>query len=264
MSRKIELQGLSNTRDLGGMRGADGRFIASSRLIRSGQLYNGTAEDIRYFSDHVSLVVDFRTEDERDEKPDPAIKNVANLSLPIHFDNIVSNTKEHADPEEETFSSVVRDPEKAKQFMIRAYANLIANYNSISQYGQFLKLLIKKREKAVLWHCIGGKDRAGLAAVIVQEALGVDRRDIYTDYLKTNQYLADEIAKLSVTISHQLGGMDEKIEKSLHYLFGTEEEYLDTVYQKISETYGDYQRFLTTGLNINTSECEILRNNYLV
>ena len=98
MSRKIELQGLSNTRDLGGMRGADGRFIASSRLIRSGQLYNGTAEDIRYFSDHVSLVVDFRTEDERDEKPDPAIKNVANLSLPIHFDNIVSNTKEHADP----------------------------------------------------------------------------------------------------------------------------------------------------------------------
>ena len=67
-----------------------------------------------------------------------------------------------------------------------------------------------------------------------------------------------------MTISHQLGGMDEKIEKSLHYLFGTEEEYLDTVYQKISEMYGDYQRFLTTGLNINTSECEILRNNYLV
>ena len=172
--------------------------------------------------------------------------------------------KETADSEEETFSSVVRNPQKAKQFMIRAYANLITNDYSVSRYGQFLKLLIKKREKAVLWHCIGGKDRAGFATVIVQEALGVDRRDIYTDYIETNKYLAEDNDKLSVMISNQLGGMDEKVEKSLHYLFGTEEEYLDTVYQKIQEVYGDYQGFLIKGLNCDTNECEMLKKNYLV
>ena len=36
MSELINLQGLSNTRDLGGMSGADGRKIIKRKLIRSG------------------------------------------------------------------------------------------------------------------------------------------------------------------------------------------------------------------------------------
>ena len=39
---------------------------------------------------------------------------------------------------------------------------------------------------AVLWHCAGGKDRTGIVAALILEALGADRGDIMADYLETN------------------------------------------------------------------------------
>ena len=45
MSERIQLNGLNNTRDLGGMTGAEGRKVRRGRLIRSGHLFYADEAD---------------------------------------------------------------------------------------------------------------------------------------------------------------------------------------------------------------------------
>ena len=115
----------------------------------------------------------------------------------------------------------------------------------------------------MLWHCTAGKDRAGFASVLVQELLGVDRDDIFADYLKTNEYLQPEIEQICKKIGSAMGGLDEKAQKALNRLFGAKEEYLAGIYQTIGERYGTFEAFLTDGLCITRAEIERLWTLYV-
>ena len=61
---RIPLEGLHNTRDLGGFETADGRKIRPRRLIRSGQLSGMTEKDKQVLTEDYGLRtdVDFRTD----------------------------------------------------------------------------------------------------------------------------------------------------------------------------------------------------------
>ena len=67
------LEGLPNTRDVGGLPTDDGRYVKHARLLRSGALDHATARDLEVLLDdyQVRTVIDLRTEEERKEHPDP-------------------------------------------------------------------------------------------------------------------------------------------------------------------------------------------------
>lgn len=73
---RIPLESLPNTRDLGGIRTADGRSIRLRRLLRSGALAGISDADREKLLKEYNLktVIDFRTDTEREEKPDPGWK----------------------------------------------------------------------------------------------------------------------------------------------------------------------------------------------
>ena len=48
---------------------------------------------------------------------------------------------------------------------------------------------METKEGSTLWHCSLGKDRAGMAAVIVEKILGVSDEDILADYMETNNHM---------------------------------------------------------------------------
>ena len=68
ISQVIPFEKLNNTRDLGGMPGADGRRIKKGKLIRSGHLYFASPRDIECLSGKIGLIVDFRNKQEAAEK----------------------------------------------------------------------------------------------------------------------------------------------------------------------------------------------------
>lgn len=70
---RIVLEGLPNTRDVGGLPTGDGRYVKHARLLRSGALDHATARDLEVLLDdyQVRTVIDLRTEEERKEHPDP-------------------------------------------------------------------------------------------------------------------------------------------------------------------------------------------------
>ena len=80
-SKYIDIPGMNNTRDLGGMRTKDGRVIRPNMLYRSSKL--GKLEDKDWFNQNVALVVDMRSSMEINENPDPYIPGVSYLHLPI-------------------------------------------------------------------------------------------------------------------------------------------------------------------------------------
>ena len=166
LSVLIPLEGLSNTRDLGGMTAADGRRIRTGKLLRSGHLCEASLSSLRYIRRTVGTVIDLRSESERTERPDPVIEGVESINLPV-IENLVPGSAGGEMSNEAVFLMMVRDPEKARAHMINTYEGFVKDNAQVEEYSRFMRLLLREREKAVLWHCTAGKDRAGFASALV-------------------------------------------------------------------------------------------------
>lgn len=262
VSQRIVFEKLLNTRDLGGMPAAGGRKIRPGKLIRSGHLFGIPETDVRRLADLIDTAVDFRSVQECSEKPEPAIPGVSLCHIPIFEARKAGVTRDKASFEE-VRQRMMFETGIARDYMCQSYESFADSEYSRSQYERFIRLLLENHSKAVLWHCTAGKDRAGFAAVIVQELLGVSKSDIIEDYLLTNECLEPEIRDLTAMICGQ-PGIDIKIaEKSVQYIFTAKTEYLTAVYGKIEELYGSFDGYIQNGLHITPAERKLLQEMYL-
>ena len=263
MSRLLYLENLHNTRDLGGMETTDGRRIRSGKLIRSGHLYGSSTGDLSALGHLIDTVVDFRTPQEKEEKPDPAVSGVKFWHIPI-FDSLKAGVTREEESDAQVIRMMMGDHRRAKAYMCGIYTDFVSVPFEVSQYEKFVRLLLEPHEKAVLWHCTAGKDRAGFASVIVEELLGVDRAAIRADYLQSNECLAEDIRELIGMFYAMEGEENPEAELALRYLFGAREEFRDAVYAEIEKRYGGFDGFISDGLHISPDEREALKQMYLV
>ena len=261
-SQKVQLDKLNNTRDLSGLRTRDGGQIRPKKLLRSGHLYAASDADKAWLSSAVGLIVDFRTAGESQEKPNPNIAHAGYIHLPILQDLTAGITKEKASTNM-VIGRLSRDPGGAKEYMMHMYTNFVSGEFAVAQYARFLELLCEERDGAVLWHCTAGKDRAGFAAALVEEILGVSRDDIMEDYLMTNACQKEEVDGLVAMLERKIGSSAPEVEEALRILFGAREEYLTALYRKVEELYGDFGSFLQNGLGFDGVKQEKLRRMYL-
>ena len=167
--------------------------------------------------------------------------------------------------DEEMIRKLLSNPDGALQYMCRMYQMFVTEEHARNQYARFIRLLLTPREKAVYWHCTAGKDRAGIATVLILHLLGVGSELIREDYLQSNKdYLNPEMPRLMGMIEKKLGMKEPGVEKALRILFGAREEYLDALYGKIRELYGDMNAFFEQGLRINSVERDRLRDLYVM
>lgn len=263
---RIELENLLNTRDLGGIKTVDGRIIKENMLIRSGQLYNLSKNDVNTLLNHnLSLVIDFRTLSEKESKPDPKIDNVTYIYNPILELETLGISREKGNVEDimngKVFSLDISE-EKMANFMLKNYSQLASNDYSIVQYSKFVELVVNNAEKgATLWHCTAGKDRVGIATVIILECLGVDRKTIVDDYLKTNEYSSEEINASFILMSKKTNPDFAQI--FCKYLLGANEIYINQFYEVVDNKYGGMDNFLKYKLGINENVIEYMKNTFL-
>ncbi|MBR4570070.1 MAG: tyrosine-protein phosphatase [Candidatus Riflebacteria bacterium] len=267
-SEKLEFEKLNNVRDLGSLVTKDGKRIAKGKLLRSGHLTGASESDIEKLSKMVEIIFDFRSKRETIEKADPEIKGAEKVNLPVIRELTEGITRE----KKATLSLVQRfadNSEGARNHMIYIYKSFVTDELPITSYKTFIELLLKKRDKAALWHCTAGKDRAGFGAVIIEELLGVAREDIFEDYLYTNECIKDEVAEIALRLSQKYLNPEPSSDelsvfnKTIEYLFGAKEEYLLGVYQKIEELYGDFNGFIRDGLKISKDKIDFFKNIYL-
>lgn len=257
----MRFETLNNARDLGGMTGADGRKIKYGKLIRSAQLIEASDADLVTLAEIIDTDVDFRTLKELFEAPEPRMAGVRYVHLPA-VDDLMAGVTRDKQSDEEALRMLMVAPDLARDYMCMLYENLLTQTYSSRQYEKFVRLLMEDHEKAVLWHCTAGKDRAGFATIIILEILGVSRDQIMEDYLKTNPSMEGEIQRLTQMMTAR--GADPKTsEQAVRYLWGALPEYVETIYKKADEVYGGFEGYIRGGLGISDAEKELLRKRYL-
>ena len=161
----------------------------------------------------------------------------------------------------EEFLQFIETAENLGIFGDNMYITFLENAVGQKGYKEFLEILVKANG-AVLWHCTSGKDRTGLAAMFILSVLGVDEDTIIKDYLLTNEYNAEKIAKTRTFFLEKTH--DETIaEKAVILMDGVSEIPMKNVLAHIKKKYGSVMGYIRF-LGISDEEIEILREKYLI
>lgn len=259
----FKLQGVMNSRDLGGLPTQDGRRIKKRKLLRSADLHDATAEDISQLINmhDMECIIDFRSDAEVEAEPDPmpllhGIEYKHTPALPGSA--IVSIAKGH----------IAGDAKIAKEFtghpfevITNLYTKAILGEIGMNAYKDFLHTLLQNTDGATLWHCTQGKDRTGIAAILVEYCLGVSMEDINRDYLATNLFVKGWIEKVSKLLKDKpfARGIDADLEA---YAYASQ-CYFDTTLKVIDSTFGSMDNYLEKILDFDPEKQAALRDIYL-
>lgn len=270
---RIPLTGLCNTRDLGGYRTVDGRRIKSHRLIRSGALLDGTEEDLQILLSQYKLktVVDFRTGEERRQKPDPVLPGVTYVENPILEEEAMGITRENENTSDgnavvkKVIETIGKNNSTPLEYMKSMYINLIKDPFSRAQYKKFFEVLLSREEGAVLWHCTAGKDRAGVGTILLLSALSVPRDQILADYMKVNTFAKKEIDFLMelLTEGEEKAAVRPEQAEAVRLLFTVDEAYANSVFEVMEQECGSVDAFLEQEMGLSPEKRKQLEKLYL-
>jgi protein-tyrosine phosphatase len=132
----------------------------------------------------VKLVCDFRTEAEARKLPNrfPDSAAVVYVRLPI----------QHGEFEPTSVFDRIKKGDCdwiSEDFMIQGYIDSVDRYADL--WAHLFTLLSEPRNRPLLFHCTGGKDRTGVAAALILLSLGVPTETVVADYGLSDGYNVD-------------------------------------------------------------------------
>lgn len=267
-AQALLVTGIENARQLGGYETADGRHVKKDVLLRTARLSDAPQEELAALKDiyHLGVVVDFRTLAEREGAPDPEIDGVENIVLDVLDESsrtgagaAVAGIYENGGAEPaEVMLNIIRSGCVSE----RMYADMAFDPAAEKGFRDFFRILLENGgQKAVLWHCSGGKDRTGAAAVLLLLALGVNRETALRDFELTNEFLREKIAYMESRAAELTDDPEEVA--WVKDLTGVNRKYMEELLDTLEEKYGSQERYLTEGLGLDRAELEQLREMYL-
>lgn len=283
--QSIGLSGIHNARELGGYPAADGRTVRQGVLLRSARLSDSTDDDLRRLKEiyHLAKIIDFRSDEEKNGSPeiamftgstspdpDPAIEDVRYIHLPVlDLQKQMAETNEWA---KKHGIEHISDLIQMLTIMMESgfvgdelYIRFLEDDCGRQSYKRFFRELIWLDEgRAVLFHCTQGKDRTGVAAMLILSALDVPEEVIIKDYMLTNIYNKDKIAKERKMLESFGELSSEKIERYLMAMDKVFESTMTSVIAHLKEQYGSVKDFIINELGVSDTEIEMLKDKFLV
>lgn len=259
VSVHLPFDAITNARDLAGIEAEQGKVIRAEKLIRSAKLSKASELDRQTLSNmHVTDIVDLRTEWERTTEHDRHIEGAKHIPNPV-FDE--HDLKKAAGSNEKLVEMAALD---SRTLMNATYSNMVTSPDAIHAWKKFFQVL-KDAEGGVLWHCTQGKDRTGMAAALIEHALGVDEALIHDDYLQTNLYMDTPQAHRERIMASKLFSHDKPIadEDISTYLYA-HDSYYDAMNKAIEENYGSWDAYLREAIGLEDADFDYLKEKYLV
>ncbi len=250
----VELEGVRNVRDLGGIPVRGGRSVAEGIFYRGSALCDITGEDADtlFRSCGITCVVDLRTGWEREAKPNMLPVFVEELHIPFYdLEKVGIEYTRCAPGTHPNGKDIACDPDD--------YYRSLANGRTVAQMRKALDAIFERacRGEAIYEHCTGGKDRAGVMALLILMVLGASRDAILDDYMLTNiERVADE--PRIYERFRRLCDSDEaarEMTKAHHAC----PENLEAFYEAVSEQYDSVEDFLQNQLGFDPARCEDIR-----
>lgn len=252
------MNSLDNTRDLGSMQTRDGQHILPGYLLRSGDLYHASYEDQNYLRKECNLkqIIDFRAEEEREERPDVSIYGAECINLPIMDEKSGGMLWE-----KDMLNHFAHFQGDAEAYMTQFYEKLVLDRKAQSAYGEFFRLLKYQREGATLWHCALGKDRAGVATALLLYILGVSLPAILEDYVCSGDCLGKDIESALRLLENW--GLPRRALKNAEVMLSAKEAYMQHAFDKILEKYKTVDKYIKKAIGLTVFDINFLRDKYL-
>lgn len=255
--KTYELTHQKNIRDLGGMVGYKGKKVKSGRLFRGGLIHSAEGDDLAILNSfHLTDVVDFRGFYEYTYRPNVRLPGVRYHNFAPLVENV---DEEHKHSDDGNLIWFVKQEKTGFEHMFEMYGELLLIEEGKQAYRNFFKLLTSSPDLVVYFHCSQGKDRAGLAAYLLETALGVDEETKIQDYLLSNVAMQRKFDGLLEEVKNK-PFFNHKYELSMYDVFFAKNEYLQNAIKSMIDHSGSVLEFIKKELN---ADVELLRKIYL-
>ena len=250
--RRLPLEGTVNFRDLGGYETSAGRRIRWGRVFRSDHLSRLTDRDIAFLQRmKIRCVCDFRTSAEAQKRPDRFPRDGPGAYLPLPIDNLKFNPT--------TLYEKLKKGDTdwlTREFLIDGYILNIDKFAAI--WGEVFRRLADPGQMALVFHCTGGKDRAGTCAALVLLALGVPEETVILDHGLSNIFIADVIDKIYAQF--ESSGIDRK---KISPYFTAPQYCIEALLHHLHEKYGSPADYLRSKAGVTEEMLKEIRRQLL-
>jgi protein-tyrosine phosphatase len=199
----IDLEGLANLRDVGGMPTSDGGEIATGRLLRSDNLQGLTPADVDRLLDlGLTDVVDLRSEYEVESEGPGPLSGHPEVHIPQHslfreWREGIGEDKPDVRPDavpDEALPWVDLTPTVTAENPV---ASIYLSYLADRPDSVLASLRhIGEADGATLVHCAAGKDRTGTIVAMALSVAGADRDAIIADYAASTERMEAILERL--------------------------------------------------------------------
>ncbi len=242
----IELDGLVNLRDVGGIPTLDGGTIAPGRLLRSDNLQTLTDSDIDELLDlGLTDVIDLRSDFEvENEGPGPLTKVE---SIHLHQHSLFREWREGVGEDKpDTRPEVV--PEEALPWVDLA-PSVQVEHPVASHYLSYLSdrpdsvvaalREIANAEGAALVHCAAGKDRTGTIVALALMLAGSDPAAVVADYAASGERMQAIVDRLLDTVTYADNLRDRPLSSHMTY-----PETMEAFLEHVHAEYGSVENLM--------------------
>ncbi len=235
--------GATNFRDLGGYPTIDGGITRWGKVYRSDGLQSLTDDDIDHFEQlGIKVVYDLRRDEERAGLPN----RVPSVGLCIMTPIIEAGV--------ESFDRASAVAQRDGEALLRGiYVNMLDHSGSV--IGTMFGGLTSHTGLPAVFHCHAGKDRTGLVAALLLEALGVDRETVLDDYELTATYRLREHEESSFARLVE-GGM---VPEAAAGVLGAPRWAMAETLARLDERYGGIEPYLLGPAGLDDVTLERLR-----
>lgn len=168
--RRLNLDGVVNVRDLGGLKNKQGQDLKMGQFYRGAALHNITPTGLATAKEKgLKDIIDLRSTQEYTRNPDdfPSEAGFVVHNIPM-LDNLMSN--------------MANDTDDYPESMAEMYINILSHHQD--GIGNVFEVFAQK-DGGVLFHCSIGKDRTGVISMLTLGIADVPEELIVMDYSMT-------------------------------------------------------------------------------
>ena len=254
---QLPFEGGHNFRELGGYEADEGKHIKWGQIYRGIPTWKLTSEADRKLLDSLGLrlILDLRSEAEAAETPDyvpdgARLVRICGLCL--------ENGKEVDFSPEDRENLLKGMPDEGRRMADAMYERMLFGNKA---YKELFRAL-EAGETPVLFHCSAGKDRTGVAAILILLALGASDKTIAEDFEKTNIWRRPELEAVWAEHAEEIAADPARKDFYLG-VFGVHPESAPFVLSIIRERYGSADAYLEAEYGLTPARLMRLRRMYL-
>ena len=241
--RVIKAENVLNFREMGGYHNRSGQQVKWGKLYRSGLLSNASRSDITLLKSlHIKTAVDLRTDEE-----------IASASPAFFMDQIYRIPLLCIEAQSYIGKVIKGQMKKGDTLLFQQDWHAALVKNNTENFKRYFEILADSSNYPIIVYCTLGKKRVGVIMFLTLAALGVDREQIYGDYMLSNSYMNFS------AIVNKADTLSPEIQEALTVLLAPQREAIEYTCKYIEKEYGSLNNYFEKELQLTAKKREKLK-----